>query len=631
MNLDNHHTVQFTKLLLKFSKTISEISDNDLIIFKHLLSKKIQSFQVIKLLDDIIIKYKDVLKNKYNIEYITLQEINKEITKDKKTFDNAIISINNNILEIKLPWLTKELSDQISNFLLENNFLYDEKVWYCVNYNETIFDKIENNEIFNKIGFNKFNDLYKKEIIEKIKQNKDEQKKLFELSAKSNTNITFNGNLNNLYPYQKVVVEYSLHRKSILIADQMGLGKSASALAIAEYHNLYPVVCIVPANIKYNWIKEINKWIPHRKATIIDSDVIEDSEIYIISYNMIVNLGIRLRMRKPKLLICDESHYLKTPNSQRTIFTLKYFNSVPYKILTTGTPILNRTIELIPQLRLLDTLKYFGGEDKFKNQYTIKDGFNYKSKNEELLQAELRKICMIRRMKKDVAKDLPEKIKQYIPIPMNRMEYDQVELNTMEWYEKKLQNDGLSEHEISNKIISLNELTKIEYLRQVAAKSKLHSVYEWIDNALEQTNKILIFAHHREILENIHNHYKQNSILFYGGMSNKIKQSVDDFVNNDNINLFIGSIQASGIGIDGLQNICDIAVFIELAWTPAMMDQCEDRLHRIGQKNPVNIYYLIAENSIEEYIYNIVIEKKQMFEKSTNIMELFKWIKNKTK
>ena len=83
------------------------------------------------------------------------------------------------------------------------------------------------------------------------------------------------------------------------------------------------------------------------------------------------------------------------------------------------------------------------------------------------------------------------------------------------------------------------------------------------------------------------------------------------------------------MGIDGLQDVCDKAAFVELAWTPAWMDQASDRIHRIGQENAVNIYYLIGDGTFEEYVHNVVLEKEEIFDKTTNINKLFTWIKRK--
>ena len=159
----------------------------------------------------------------------------------------------------------------------------------------------------------------------------------------------------------------------------------------------------------------------------------------------------------------------------------------------------------------------------------------------------------------------------------------------------------------------------------------MEAVFDWIDNTLEQTNKLVVFAHHRDTVEALYERYKNEAVMLYGGMSSKVDEIVNKFTNDDKIKVFIGSLQASGVGIDGLQEVCDRVAFVELAWTPAMMAQAEDRLHRLGQKNTVFIYYLLGEDTIEEYVYNTVIEKEEIFEKATNVNKLFTWMKKKRK
>ena len=420
---------------------------------------------------------------------------------------------------------------------------------------------------------------------------------------------------------------------------------TVQALGIMEYHNAYPAVCVVPANIRFNWKKEISKWIPHRTANIVDSNVMPLSDIYIISYNIVSKIGLRLSSKNLKMVVLDESHFIKSENSQRTVSVMRYFKKVPIRVLTTGTPILNRTIELVPQLNFLGILDtHFGGKRKFIKRYAPPSwngwGTVYGSANTEELQAELRKSCMIRRLKKDVLSELPDKTQQVISLPLSDYKaYHRVEIDSINWYEEKLKQQKLSKVKIEEMVKEkLNtrsdfaeKMIKVEYLRQAAVTYKMDAVYEWVDNVLEQSDKLILFAYHRDIVEKLYDRYKNISVMLYGGMSAKVSDTVDKFINDKNIKLFIGSIASAGIGIDGLQNVCDKVAFVELAWTPAMMAQSADRVHRIGQKKFVNIYYLIGEETIESYIYSVVVEKEEIFEKTTNINKLFKWIKDKNK
>jgi len=657
-NFENHYIIKFVKLLLDYTAKgkITGISPPDLMLFSHLLRGKIKDYEIIKLLNDSLIKYNDYFRS-LGIKYYSLEEYQKEKSggESRPVFQAIEIKImgDNNVLEIRLPWLPRNKFEPLIKFFKEDldlQFEYrqnSDPLWFTVIRDETIFEELLNNPLIKEIGYN-IDEKKMEKAINKAKTAIGQQKKLFILSTMESINESdeFKGMFERLYPFQKVAVEYSKHRNGILIADEMGLGKTIQALAIIEYHQLYPAVIVVPAMIVRNWLREIESWIPHRTASKIDnSSVFPNSDIYVVSYNMISKVGDRLMIRKPKCLIADESHYLKTSNSQRTIAILKYFENVSYRILTTGTPILNRTIELAPQLELLGVLdSHFGGKRRFIRRYAPPqfNGFGtiYTSANEEELQTELRKSCMIRRMKKDVLKELPDKIKQVVYLPLSDYKkYKEVEDDSINWYEEKLKKQNLSEIEveelIEEKLTTRSEyaekMVKIEYLRQATATYKMDAIFEWVDDTLEQVDKLVIFAHHRDIIENLFNKYRNCSVMLYGGMANEVSDTINRFIAEKDIKIFIGSLQSAGIGIDGLQRICDKIAFVELPWTPALLSQAEDRLHRIGQQNPVNIYYLLGENTIDEYVYSVIGHKEEIFEKSINVDRVFQWLKNKSR
>jgi len=656
-DFEGHYTVIFARQLLDFINKgkIKGLSKADLMLMEHVMRGKVKEYEVVKLLDQTLNKYLDLFKQ-YKIKFKSLADINAAKTGGKRAFNklSIYVDLHSNMLEVRLPWLTREKFDPLIKYFKEELDMEfemrrdEDPVWFTMVRDDAVFHDLFRNDLVKEIGY----DVDKAQVlksIDKLKVDKEEQKKLFKLSTTANLGVetdNFKGMFAKLYPFQKVAIEYSKFRNGILIADEMGLGKTLQALAIMEYHQLYPAVIVVPAMLRKNWKKEIHKWLPDKKVSIIESQkVIPPGEIYVVSYSMMSRLGSRFFIRKPKVLICDESHYLKNPNAARTDYILKYFKNVDYKILTTGTPILNRTVELVPQLDLLGILDtHFGGSRKFKKRYAPPQfngyGTTYGSANEEELQIELRKSCMIRRLKKDVMEEMPDKVRQVVSLPLSdRDEYEKVEEDSINWFETKLRKQNLSEFEVTQQVNKklrerspyAEKMVKVEYLRQAAVTYKMDAVFEWIDNTLEQKDKVVVFAHHRDIVEALHNKYQKESVMLYGGMSGKVDDIVNQFIEDDKIKLFVGSLQASGVGIDGLQNVCDTVVFVELAWTPAMMAQAEDRLHRLGQKNTVFIYYLLGEETIEEYVYNTVIEKEEIFEKATNVNKLFTWMKKKRK
>ena len=240
-----------------------------------------------------------------------------------------------------------------------------------------------------------------------------------------------------------------------------------------------------------------------------------------------------------------------------------------------------------------------------KTDFTIQKlnglGWTYDgATNTKELHQILTENIMIRRLKKDVMSDLPEKIISIIPIQINnKEEYQYAEKDFIKWlWERK------------GKITSAESLNKIEYLKQLAVKGKLDSIKDWIKNVIfANDEKLVIMATHHETIDDLSETFKDISVKL-DGRNSQIKRNevVNKFQNDDKIKLFIGNIKATGVGIT-LTASSKLA-FVELGWTPGEHSQASDRIHRIGQKNSCNIYYFFAEKTVESSIINILDRKK---------------------
>jgi SWI/SNF-related matrix-associated actin-dependent regulator of chromatin subfamily A-like protein 1 len=485
-----------------------------------------------------------------------------------------------------------------------------------------------------------------------------------------------------LRPFQKVGVLTAIKFERCFIADEMGLGKTAESIAAVEKLNAYPCLVVVPASLKLNWQREINMWV-NRSSKIIsgvikrdeDDNIIPvdyDADFVIINYDILDRDATKKKNKeniddnqeekishlssmeeiKFKSIIFDESHYIKNHKAQRTKAIKKLAKGIKYRFALTGTPLLNKPKELMTQLDALDRLDSFGGFWSFAKRYcgAFETEFGWSmgdSTNLDELHDKLDKLCMIRRLKIDVLKELPPKQRTYLPIEIdNEEEYKLAVKDFRKWLRKKLidpeqyknevehlknltksQKKLLIESKINSRIdktLSAEALVKIEYLKQLTVRGKMTKFKEFIDNALEQGIKLVVFATHKDIQNELWEIYKDRNAtrIFAEDTLVERDKNISKFQTDDSCRLIIASLKAGGVGITLTKS--STVVFIEFGWTPADHDQAEDRCHRMGQNDSVNCYYLYGKDTIDEGTIELIQKKRSIAEaaidgKSTDI------------
>lgn len=454
------------------------------------------------------------------------------------------------------------------------------------------------------------------------------------------------------YPYQQAGVEYILPRPSVILADSMGLGKTAQALITINMRHPVEALIVCPSILKYNWLKEARKWmIGHITVYIYEGQKIryykarmtnhnKDTVLHIINYDILEKFKDRLMNTPFNFFIADESQKIKNPDAQRTKVAIELAKKAKWKIFITGTPIYNKPKDLFVMLNLIDP-NMFGDKFQFEQRYCGA----YKSSgatkygaatNVDELNTILRANYMVRRLTKDVMKDLPEKVKDVIVI-------NESDLNVIVEKEKKAVEDSrVEEEKLVNEIDKLRELAKtnqdyeadykerVKKLREIRFKNfgelsrirkelaikkipyVVNFVKEILDNSEDPLSKIVLFGHHTEVLEKLFVELKKyKPVIITGKISDKERQqSISLFSQKNDTRVFIGSMGAAGTGVDGLQNHCNIAVFAELDWTPSLVDQAESRLQRIGQKDTVWVYHIVADESLDSKIIKMMMEKE---------------------
>ena len=398
-----------------------------------------------------------------------------------------------------------------------------------------------------------------------------------------------------------------------LIGDEQGLGKTIEALSFIQLHrDRIPIVIVVPASLKLNWEREANKWLEDPNTEILSGTKVwkTTGDILIINYDILYAWVDELKKRKPKLLITDESQKYKSDGAKRTKAVKKLAKGIPYFIALSGTPIENRPDEVFNAVHIANP-DIFINRWQFRQRYCNPkhNGFGWDftgHSNIEELHNKLKRV-MIRRLKKDVLKELPDKIYSFIPIELdNEKEYQDAENDFISYVRNEKGQDA------AKKIENVEALARIEGLKQLAVKGKMKQVIEWIRDFLESEQKLVVFCTHKFVINELMEMFGSHiAVKLDGSTSLSDRQrSVDIFQLNPAVKLFIGNIQAAGVGIT--LTAASNVVFIELGWNPAIHDQASDRVHRIGQKDSVNIYYLLARNTIEEKIAKLLDTKRKI-------------------
>jgi len=420
-----------------------------------------------------------------------------------------------------------------------------------------------------------------------------------------------------LYPFQQKGVGFlEAKRGRALIADEMGLGKTIQALAWLQLHpELSPVIIVVPASLKLNWEREIETWMTNTGTVQILNGTTPYKiigDIVIINYDIIFAWIAEIKRLKPQVMILDEVHYIKNNQAKRTKAIKRLGKFIPHVIGLSGTPIVNRPIEIYNAVNIIDRT-IFPSQWDYTEKYCARkyNGFGYDvsgASNTEELNYKLVNTIMLRRLKKDVLPDLPDKVHSYIPIELDNVEeYKYAETNFVSFVRQ------YKGKEAAVRASNAQALAEIEGLKQLAVKGKLKQCINWIRDFLESDEKLVVFATHKFVIEELMKAFPKITVKVDGSVTGKNRQlAVDSFQKLSTVRLFVGNIKAAGVGIT-LTAASNVA-FIELPWTPGDLVQAEDRVHRIGQKNSVNIHYLLASETIEERIAKLIDKKRKILD-----------------
>lgn len=434
------------------------------------------------------------------------------------------------------------------------------------------------------------------------------------------------------YPYQQDGIAYGLAHKRLIIGDEPGLGKTLQSIGIVDTANAYPCLVICPSSLKINWQREFEKF-TNKSALVLDNAV-RTTWPYLLKMGMhhvaVVNYeslrkyfvwdiksngkSFRLKdvvfcpqVKMFKSIIIDESHRVKDPSAQQTIFTKGLSAGKEWIILLSGTPVVNRPEDLVSQLSIMGRLQEFGGRTKFMADYYFdpKDKRTGPAVPLSVLSRKLYDTCMIRREKAKVLPQLPDKtrVDLYVDIS-NAPEYNLAAADLAAYLQQYTE---CTDWEIRRKM-RMEALVQFMTLRRLATLGKVAQATDFIRTFLENGKKLIVFCSLHEVVDDLVKAFP-GAVTVTGRDSAVEKQAaVDSFQNNAETMLIICSIKAAGVGLT-LTASSSVA-FLELPWTYCDCCQCEDRAHRIGQKDNVTCYYLLAGGTIDQALYRLIQDKK---------------------
>ena len=395
-----------------------------------------------------------------------------------------------------------------------------------------------------------------------------------------------------LYKHQVQAIEWLGQRPKAILALDMGLGKTC----VSSLDLSVPALVVCPASLKLNWQAELAMWRPELSVQVVRSpkDPIKGLDVTIVNYDI---LG-KLDLPTPTTLIVDESHYIKNYKAKRTKLLMGLIKATSNVSLLTGTPIVNRPIELWTLLYSIGATKlgYFEFGMRFcagwKTPWDTYD-FSGSSRKGELIKV-LEPFML--RMTKEECIDLPSKTYRIIALDLSvdkrEKQFSQDQIDTP---------DSIPFEAISD-------------IRRLNAERKLDQSISYIKDCLEQTDKIVVFAHHTHIIDGLMDALKEfEPVMVTGSVKNEDRHvAVQTFQNNPKCRVFVGNIKAAGVGLT--LTAASHVVFVEAPWSPADLQQAADRCHRIGQQNNVTIDLLTITGSIDEIILHKILTKMDVID-----------------
>lgn len=432
--------------------------------------------------------------------------------------------------------------------------------------------------------------------------------------------------------------------RSFLLADEPGLGKTAQSVLAASIAEAYPLLVVVPNVVKMNWAREVERWTPQRRATVIQgdgADIDAFADVFIVNYEILDRHLSWLGSIGLQGMVVDEAHFIKNLTSQRSQNVLALASRIrertrdPLMMALTGTPLINDVEDFDaiwrflgwttgdkPGPELMDKLDATG--------LTPADKAFYGEARDAVIS-----MGIVRRKKKDVAADLPDKLIADLPVQLDD-EYGrsirQAERELGERLAAKYRriveargDRGLQPGEIDEDIVRLVAGGELEESRAAGTggdnvftmvrkigQAKAVLAADYAAQLQRSVGKVVFFAKHIDVMDQAEAHFAASGIRYVSIRGDQTtparQQAIDDFNEDESVGIAVCSLTAAGVGLN-LQAASNV-VLAELSWTAAEQTQAIDRVHRIGQDEPVTAWRIIAAHTIDTKIAELIDQKQ---------------------
>ena len=455
---------------------------------------------------------------------------------------------------------------------------------------------------------------------QKRKEEKEKEQNATRIKEAKVSNLEIKGIKGELYEYQKKTVKWLIDNQGRgLLSLDMGLGKTLCSLAYIVHSKKEKVLVICPSTMKYVWAEEIKKWsglkpwVIHSKSDLTLEEY-KKHDILIVNFDILKKFITFLTSVKLDSIIIDESTYIKNPQSLRAKAVKIISKNISSVILLSGSPLLNKVIELFTSLNILDPIiwnNYYSFALKYCGAHQTKYGLDVSGASNLPELRERVSKHIIRMKKEDVLEQLPEKKFIDIPVRLNddiQKKYELLE-NSFITYLKEIKKK--SNIEIQKALMG-ETLVKLNELRMLTTEGKIDFARELINNVLLTKEKIVVFSVFNKPLQLLHEEFKEESVIIIGSVADKDRQkAIQDFQNNPNKRIFFGGMRSANMGITLTQ--ASVVLFVDFDWTPENMKQAYSRIDRIGQKaDSISIYQIIALDTVDQKMSKILKIKQEI-------------------